>query len=239
MSRSMRCHPCAADQPRRRVSRSSPVSATAPVVAASKPPSRDQLSPRAHARRALPPVLPLARKASAGESGDTARPAPRLRASRKLAARAERDHASALPFHSRRRGVELDAFASGFGRSQWRFASFSRSTAGSAIERPRLRRQQARVGRPDIGCAPTAGRADSAFRLLSGSADRRAGGHAPHLRRVPDEALARETFFQAGFYSYTRETCSSRGGPRSWRRCRDSPRARRPDATRMTSIAST
>ena len=51
------------------------------------------------------------------------------------------------------------------------------------------------------------GGADSAFRLLSeisGSAAR-AGMHRI-FAAVSDEALARETFFQAGFYSYTRET---------------------------------
>lgn len=51
------------------------------------------------------------------------------------------------------------------------------------------------------------GGADSAFRLLSGisGAAARAGMHRI-FAAVPDEALARETFFQAGFYSYTRET---------------------------------
>ncbi|OLD51283.1 MAG: hypothetical protein AUI58_08295 [Chloroflexi bacterium 13_1_40CM_2_70_6] len=51
------------------------------------------------------------------------------------------------------------------------------------------------------------GGADSAFRLLSGvsAAAARAGIHRL-FAAVPDEARARETFFQAGFYSYTRET---------------------------------
>ena len=51
------------------------------------------------------------------------------------------------------------------------------------------------------------GGADSAFRLLSriSGAAARAGMHRI-FAAVPDEALARETFFQAGFYSYTRET---------------------------------
>src|SRR5712691_9383320 len=51
------------------------------------------------------------------------------------------------------------------------------------------------------------GGADSAFRLLSGisGAAARSGMHRV-FAAVPDEALARETFFQAGFYSYTRET---------------------------------
>ena len=51
------------------------------------------------------------------------------------------------------------------------------------------------------------GGADSAFRLLSGisGAAARAGMHRI-FAGVPDEARARETFFQAGFYSYTRET---------------------------------
>ena len=51
------------------------------------------------------------------------------------------------------------------------------------------------------------GGADSAFRLLSGisGAAARAGMHRI-FAAVSDEALARETFFQAGFYSYTRET---------------------------------
>lgn len=51
------------------------------------------------------------------------------------------------------------------------------------------------------------GGADSAFRLLSGvsAAATRAGMHRL-FAAVPDEARARETFFQGGFYSYTRET---------------------------------
>jgi hypothetical protein len=54
---------------------------------------------------------------------------------------------------------------------------------------------------------PTPAGADGAFRLLSsicGSAAR----HGVHrvFGTVPDEVRARETFFQAGFYSYTRET---------------------------------
>ena len=51
------------------------------------------------------------------------------------------------------------------------------------------------------------GGADSAFRLLSGvsAAAARAGMHRL-FAAVPDETRARETFFQAGFYSYTRET---------------------------------
>jgi hypothetical protein len=51
------------------------------------------------------------------------------------------------------------------------------------------------------------GGADSAFRLLSGvsAAAARAGMHRL-FAAVPDEARARETFFQGGFYSYTRET---------------------------------
>ena len=51
------------------------------------------------------------------------------------------------------------------------------------------------------------GGADSAFRLLSGvsAAAARAGMHRL-FAAVPDETLARETFFQAGFYSYTRES---------------------------------
>ena len=51
------------------------------------------------------------------------------------------------------------------------------------------------------------GGADSAFRLLSGisAAAARAGMHRLYAA-VADETRARETFFQAGFYSYTRET---------------------------------
>jgi hypothetical protein len=51
------------------------------------------------------------------------------------------------------------------------------------------------------------GGADSAFRLLSSvsAAAARAGMHRL-FAAVPDEARARETFFQSGFYSYTRET---------------------------------
>ena len=52
-----------------------------------------------------------------------------------------------------------------------------------------------------------AGGADSAFRLLSGISGAAArAGMQRIFAAVPDEALARETFFQAGFYSYTRET---------------------------------
>jgi len=51
------------------------------------------------------------------------------------------------------------------------------------------------------------GGADSAFRLLSGvsAVAARAGMHRL-FAAVPDEVRARETFFQSGFYSYTRET---------------------------------
>lgn len=58
-----------------------------------------------------------------------------------------------------------------------------------------------------IGSMAEPGGADSAFRLLSGvsAAAARAGMHRL-FAAVPDEARARETFFQAGFYSYTRET---------------------------------
>src|SRR2546427_743398 len=52
-----------------------------------------------------------------------------------------------------------------------------------------------------------AGGADSAFRLLSGISGAAArAGMQRIFAAVPDEALARETFFQAGFYSYARET---------------------------------
>src|SRR3989442_4832384 len=52
-----------------------------------------------------------------------------------------------------------------------------------------------------------AGGADSAFRLLSGISGAAArAGMQRIFAAVPDEALARETFFQAGFYSYTPET---------------------------------
>lgn len=54
---------------------------------------------------------------------------------------------------------------------------------------------------------PTPEGADSAFRLLSSlcAAAARRGMHRV-FGSVPDEARPRETFFQAGFYSYTRET---------------------------------
>jgi len=56
--------------------------------------------------------------------------------------------------------------------------------------------------------------ADAAFRLLSG-VSALAAQHGMHrvFGAVPDEARARETFFQAGFYSYTRETWFARSGP--------------------------
>src|SRR5215210_5661139 len=51
------------------------------------------------------------------------------------------------------------------------------------------------------------GGTDSAFRLLSGiSASAARSGMQRLFAAVPDEARPRETFFQAGFYSYTRET---------------------------------
>src|SRR2546428_7351027 len=58
-----------------------------------------------------------------------------------------------------------------------------------------------------LATIPEPGGADSAFRLLSeiNAAAARAGMHRL-FAAVPDEARARETFFQAGFYSYTRET---------------------------------
>ena len=58
-----------------------------------------------------------------------------------------------------------------------------------------------------LGAMYEPGGADSAFRLLSGisAAAARAGMHRL-FAAVPDEARARETFFQTGFYSYTRET---------------------------------
>lgn len=57
------------------------------------------------------------------------------------------------------------------------------------------------VGDPDPGGA------DAAFRLLSElcASGARKGMHRV-FGSVPDEARPRETFFQAGFYSYTRET---------------------------------
>lgn len=56
--------------------------------------------------------------------------------------------------------------------------------------------------------------ADAASRLLSG-VSALAAQHGMHrvFGAVPDEARARETFFQAGFYSYTRETWFARNGP--------------------------
>ena len=55
--------------------------------------------------------------------------------------------------------------------------------------------------------------ADAGFRLLSGVCAL-AAQHGMHrvFGAVPDEARARETFFQAGFYSYTRETWFARMG---------------------------
>jgi len=54
---------------------------------------------------------------------------------------------------------------------------------------------------------PTPAGADGAFRLLAqiSAAAARRGVHRV-FGSVPDEVRARETFFQAGFYSYTRET---------------------------------
>jgi hypothetical protein len=54
---------------------------------------------------------------------------------------------------------------------------------------------------------PNPAGADGAFRLLS-SISASAARHGMHrvFGSVPDEARPRETFFQAGYYSYTRET---------------------------------
>ncbi len=58
-----------------------------------------------------------------------------------------------------------------------------------------------------LAARPEPGGADSAFRLLSGiSAAAARAGMQRVFAAVPDEAHPRETFFQAGFYSYTRET---------------------------------
>ncbi len=56
--------------------------------------------------------------------------------------------------------------------------------------------------------------ADSAFRLLSGVCAL-AAQHGMHrvFGAVPDETRAREILFQAGFYSYTRETWFAKKGP--------------------------
>jgi len=56
--------------------------------------------------------------------------------------------------------------------------------------------------------------ADAAFRLLSGVCAL-AAQHGMHrvFGAVPDETRARETLFQAGFYSYTRETWFATKGP--------------------------
>jgi hypothetical protein len=58
-----------------------------------------------------------------------------------------------------------------------------------------------------LAALPEPGGTDSAFRLLSGiSAAAARSGMERLFAAVPDDARARETFFQAGFYSYTRET---------------------------------
>src|ERR1700687_3703868 len=58
-----------------------------------------------------------------------------------------------------------------------------------------------------LAALPELGGTDSAFRLLSGiSASAARSGMHRVFAAVPDEARPRETFFQAGFYSYTRET---------------------------------
>ena len=58
-----------------------------------------------------------------------------------------------------------------------------------------------------LAALPEPGGTDSAFRLLSGiSAAAARSGLERLFAAVPDDARARETFFQAGFYSYTRET---------------------------------
>lgn len=66
-----------------------------------------------------------------------------------------------------------------------------------------------------LATIPEPGGADSAFRLLSGisGAAARAGMHRL-FAAVPDDAMPRETFFQTGFYSYTRETWYAASGIR-------------------------
>ncbi len=65
-----------------------------------------------------------------------------------------------------------------------------------------------------LAALPEPGGTDSAFRLLS---DISAAGARRGIQRVfaavPDEVRPRETFFQAGFYSYTRETWFISSGP--------------------------
>lgn len=58
-----------------------------------------------------------------------------------------------------------------------------------------------------LASMPEPGGADSAFRLLSGISGAAARAGMQRLfAAVPDEVRPRETFFQTGFYSYTRET---------------------------------
>ncbi len=66
-----------------------------------------------------------------------------------------------------------------------------------------------------LASLPEPGGADSAFRLLSGvsGAAARAGMHRL-FAAAPDDAMPRETFFQTGFYSYTRETWYAASGMR-------------------------
>src|SRR5437870_656632 len=64
-----------------------------------------------------------------------------------------------------------------------------------------------------LAALPEPGGTDSAFRLLSGiSASAARSGIQRLFAAVPDEARPRETFFQAGFYSYTRETWYAAAG---------------------------
>ena len=64
-----------------------------------------------------------------------------------------------------------------------------------------------------LAALPEPGGTDSAFRLLSGiSASAARNGMQRLFAAVPDEARPRETFFQAGFYSYTRETWYAAAG---------------------------
>jgi len=64
-----------------------------------------------------------------------------------------------------------------------------------------------------LAALPEPGGTDSAFRLLSGiSASAARSGMQRLFAAVPDEARPRETFFQAGFYSYTRETWYAAAG---------------------------
>src|ERR671937_1744346 len=172
---------------------------------------RDIVPSRAHARRSVPSSLPLARTRVMPARRATPFDAPRISALLERSLRApEAVLASALP-------VPFAAGAvSGVGGLALGVAGITGRRLHVFLEQYRGQLRSAALvydgRRPEwvvllLAAMFEPGGVESAFRLLSGisAAAARAGMHRL-FAAVPDEARARETFFQAGFYSYTRGT---------------------------------